>query len=96
MNINQIAQNAEQFFVENRGRMGFSYGIFVGAAVMYWHMKSTQMETELVVTDQDAKKMLDEDQIAVYQTKYGPIFMAMHKETTNQSDDGGLNDSEVS
>ncbi|AVO25280.1 hypothetical protein SEA_ODESZA_40 [Gordonia Phage Odesza] len=89
MNLNKIAEQAQAFFVENRGRMGFSYGVLAGATIMYWHLKSAKNETELVVTDDDVVKMLDEDVIAVYQTKYGPIFMAMQKEMMEKPDDGG-------
>uniref|UniRef100_A0AAU8GQ69 Minor tail protein n=1 Tax=Gordonia phage Petito TaxID=3158876 RepID=A0AAU8GQ69_9CAUD len=88
MDLNKIAEQAQEFFVQNRGRMGFSYGLLAGASIMYWHLRSTKSETELIVTDEDAAKMLDEDVIAVYQTKHGPIFMAMQKEMMEKPDVG--------
>ena len=42
---------------------------------------SRQEETELVVTREDARRMLEEDSIGVYHTEYGPVFTAMSKET---------------
>ncbi|QPL14688.1 hypothetical protein SEA_SCHWARTZ33_43 [Gordonia phage Schwartz33] len=80
MSLHSIVAKSHLFFNEHRGRMGLSYGIFIGFALAYYHLNSMRPETELVVTDQDAMRMLEEDTVAVYQTKYGPIFVTMNEE----------------
>lgn len=71
---------ASNFFYERRGRLGLSYGILIGAGIMYAHMRSLNHETELVITDEDARHMNEDDAVGVYHTKYGVIFTAMQKD----------------
>ncbi|QXO13049.1 membrane protein [Gordonia phage Figliar] len=81
MSIEKNLVTAQKFFTEHRGRMGLSYGILIGAAMMYWHLKdeTNANELELIVTDEDVDRMLEEDELAVFETRRGPIFVAMQK-----------------
>ncbi|QGJ90388.1 hypothetical protein HWC81_gp42 [Gordonia phage Crocheter] len=87
MSIEKNLVTAQKFFSDHRGRMGLSYGILIGAAMMYWHMKDDlkENETSLIVTDEDVARMRDNDELAVFDTKkHGPIFIAMQKLPTEE------------
>ncbi|QEQ94344.1 hypothetical protein HWC66_gp41 [Gordonia phage Chikenjars] len=81
MSIEKNLVTAQKFFSEHRGRMGLSYGILIGAAMMYWHLKDDIKadETQLIVTDADVERMREEDSLAVFETRHGAIFVAMQK-----------------
>ncbi|QFP94924.1 hypothetical protein SEA_OHMYWARD_42 [Gordonia phage OhMyWard] len=78
MYIRNALLESQKFFVQNRGRLGLSYGILIGAIMMHIHEKSMRAGVvELVVTEADAEMMLKPDSTAVYQTKFGPVFATM-------------------
>lgn len=95
MGIIKVAEEARSFFVANRGRMGFSYGLLIGFGVAYVYANYITPKVELVVTPDDVDRMLNHDSVAVFDTKYGPIFTAMQREK-HDIPDGGFYDPEVS
>ncbi|QJD49618.1 membrane protein [Gordonia phage Secretariat] len=88
MNLHTTLAKTQLFLSENRGRLGFSYGLLAGFGVAYLHLKSLKNEVELVITPSDAVKMLDGDAVGVFETKYGTIFTAMNKDFANPPKEG--------
>lgn len=81
MYIRNALMESQKFFSQNRGRLGLSYGILIGAVAMHIHEKSMRSDlVELLVTQEDANMMLKPDTTAVYQTKFGPVFATMDPE----------------
>ena len=79
MRFKKIIDKARDVAPVVHGAMGLTSGLISGAFIVHWYLNRPKDEAELVVTSEDATRMLDDNVIAVYQTQYGPIFTAMSK-----------------
>lgn len=91
MNIAKIFK-AQVFAINHRGLLGFAAGLASGAGLSYFADKHLSRQVEMILTQEDAQRMLIEDSIAVFDTKYGPVFAAMQREVF-KNPDGGEDDS---